>query len=84
MWGDVKVAPPLRTLKSNYDMMKEGIDLRSLPKNFVDAAIVCARLGIQYLWIDSLCIIQDDTEDWEHEATLMHLVYRHAEVTIVA
>ncbi|EEU40925.1 uncharacterized protein NECHADRAFT_76523 [Fusarium vanettenii 77-13-4] len=55
-----------------------------LPSNFADVARVCIRLGIPYLWIDSLCIIQDSADDWKREAIKMHLVYRHAVVTIVA
>ncbi|KAI1097865.1 HET-domain-containing protein [Jackrogersella minutella] len=84
MWGDVSIAPPLRTLKSNYDGMKEGIHLRELPQNFVDAVLVCRALALDYVWIDSLCIIQDSPEDWQHEAVTMHLVYKYAQATIVA
>lgn len=84
MWGDTTYRLPLRTLKSNYEDMKAGISMSTLPKNFVQAIIVCRRWDIQYVWIDSLCIIQDSFDDWRHEAALMHLVYRFAEVTIVA
>lgn len=84
MWGNMKENPPLRTMSFNYYHLKELIPGKDLPRNFLDAALVCARLGIRYLWIDSLCIIQDSAEDWRHEAALMHLVYRHALVTIVA
>ncbi|KAH9894550.1 heterokaryon incompatibility protein-domain-containing protein [Xylariomycetidae sp. FL2044] len=84
MWGDPSVSPPLRTIKANYSRHRESIRKEELPRNFIDAAMVCARLGIRLLWIDSLCIIQDMPEDWSHEAALMHMVYRHAQVTIVA
>jgi hypothetical protein len=47
-----------------------------------DAVIVARRLSIPYLWADSLCIIQDDTMDWENEASLMGLVYSNAHITI--
>jgi hypothetical protein len=47
-----------------------------------DAVIVARRLSIPYLWVDSLCIIQDDTMDWENEASLMGLVYSNAYITI--
>ncbi|KAI8634126.1 HET-domain-containing protein [Xylariaceae sp. FL1651] len=84
MWGDTSRLPPLRTLKSNYASMKRGISLWDLPQNFWDAVRVCECLGFQYLWIDSLCIVQDSPEDWKHEAGTMHLVYKHAQATIVA
>ncbi|OTA67903.1 HET-domain-containing protein [Hypoxylon sp. EC38] len=84
MWGDMYTNPPLRTVSTNYGQLKKLIPAKSLPRNFLDTASVCARLGIRYIWIDSLCIIQDSVEDWRREAALMHLVYRHAEVTIVA
>jgi hypothetical protein len=84
MWGDNTVVPPFRTMKSNYKSLEEDIDGRDLPRNFIHAVRVCARLGITYLWIDSLCIIQDDSDDWEREAGLMHLVYKYAEITLVA
>ncbi|CAM1505808.1 Fc.00g114450.m01.CDS01 [Cosmosporella sp. VM-42] len=84
MWGDMSVSPPFRTTKSNYAALVAKIDVDVLPRNFVEALRVCFELGIQYLWIDSLCIIQDDSGDWGREAALMHMVYKHAELTIAA
>lgn len=84
VWGDSKASPPLRLLSSNSYQLKNGIQESELPKSFADAAHVCARLGIRYLWIDSLCIIQDSPGDWREQAALMHLVYSHALITIVA
>ncbi|KAI1371341.1 HET-domain-containing protein [Hypoxylon crocopeplum] len=71
-------------VSSNYKQLKRLILAESLPRNFLDSALVCVRLGIRYIWIDSLCIVQDSVADWKHEAALMHLVYRNAQVTIVA
>ncbi|KAJ2985662.1 hypothetical protein NUW58_g5414 [Xylaria curta] len=84
VWGGLNASPPLRLLSSNFSQLKRGIQESELPKTFLDAAHVCARLGIRYLWIDSLCIIQDSVDDWREQALLMHLVYSHALVTIVA
>ncbi|KAI1750905.1 HET-domain-containing protein [Xylaria castorea] len=84
VWGDINASPPLRLLSSNLNQLKNSIQYSELPKNFADAAHVCARLGIRYLWIDSLCIIQDSRDDWREQAILMHLVYSHALITIVA
>lgn len=42
------------------------------------------HLGIQYIWVDALCIIQDDGQDWEKESRKMATVYSEARVTIIA
>lgn len=56
----------------------------SMPKNFQDAVAVTRHLGIEYIWIDSLCIIQDSAKDWQREAATMDQVYKHAYVTLAA
>jgi hypothetical protein len=55
-----------------------------MPQNFQDAIFVTRVLGLQYLWIDSLCIVQDSTEDWAIEGSQMDKIYKHAFVTIAA
>ncbi|KAF2176839.1 HET-domain-containing protein [Zopfia rhizophila CBS 207.26] len=55
---------------SNLEDLKRGMDLTSLPQTFRDAIQITKRLGIHYLWIDCLCIVQDDPLDWEKEAEL--------------
>jgi len=85
MWGDVQEsAPPLQAMNYNYADLKDGISLGRLPRNFADAVETCRRLGIEYIWIDSLCIIQDSKEDWKREAATMHMVYKNAFITIAA
>ena len=61
-----------------------GIPSRELPHTFQDAITVARRLQIRYLWIDSLCILQDSQEDWDHESVQMHHVYGNAYVTLAA
>ncbi|KAI1343092.1 heterokaryon incompatibility protein-domain-containing protein [Xylariaceae sp. FL0016] len=61
-----------------------GIRLEQLPKTFQDAVTITRGLGIQYLWIDSLCIIQKDKADWELEAGRMESVFSGAYCTIAA
>lgn len=51
------------TLK-NMEQRKQFVDRSTLPKTFTDAIVVCRHLGIRYLWIDSLCIVQDCKTDW--------------------
>ncbi|KAF0320945.1 cyclin-dependent kinase-like 4, partial [Colletotrichum asianum] len=48
----------------NVDSRVEGLSLSSLPPSFRYAAFLTRELGIRYLWIDSLCILQDSREDW--------------------
>jgi hypothetical protein len=84
MWGDSSQLPPLRTILAKYEDMKTRISMWMLSQNFTDAVIVTRQLGLRYIWIDSLCIIQDSAADWQKEAVMMHKVYRYAEVTIVA
>jgi hypothetical protein len=51
----------------------------------MDHAVSITRgLGINYLWMDTLCIIQDDVEDWEHEASKMDRVYQNSTLVIAA
>ena len=80
-WGETNTAilkeDTLRT-------MTGGIDWSQLPKTFQDAIYVTRRLGFRYLWIDSLCIIQDSTEDWSKESGTMHAVYANCVLTIAA
>jgi hypothetical protein len=84
MWGSPTQAPPLRTLTSNLNQMRLGIEMWRLPKNFAQAVEVTRQLGLRYVWIDSLCIIQDSGADWQSEAKTMHQVYQSAAVTVVA
>ncbi|TQN71695.1 hypothetical protein CSHISOI_03820, partial [Colletotrichum shisoi] len=56
----------------------------SSSQNFVEAIKTTRRLGIRYLWIDSICIIQGDKEDWAVESKLMHKVYRNSYCNLAA
>ncbi|KAF5705920.1 hypothetical protein FMUND_11896 [Fusarium mundagurra] len=80
-WGDEKI---LVTKKGNMSTMQRGIDWKDLPRTFQDAIQVTHHLGLQYLWVDSLCIIQDDDVDWKTEAPKMGDIYYRAFITIAA
>jgi hypothetical protein len=64
--------------------MKEGILEKDLPKTFKEAVFVTRQLGIRYLWIDSLCIVQDNEEGWQKESSKMQSGYRNSYLTITA
>lgn len=74
----------LTLIKSNIATLQNEIELAKMPAAFRDAIIICRALGIQYLWIDSLCIIQDDPTDWEAESFKMSSVYMNTYLTISA
>jgi hypothetical protein len=80
-WGAIQ---PLKLLQSNLHALMDGILLVNLPKTFQDAVYTTRKLGIQYLWIDSLCIIQDSNEDWDLESSLMTHVYGGCLLNIAA
>lgn len=82
-WGNPE-NHPLKTTKGNYTERLAGIPLEELPKTFRDAVKITKHIGVKYLWIDSLCIIQDDIEDWKQEAAKMGAVYEYARLTIAA
>ncbi|KAH6623698.1 heterokaryon incompatibility protein-domain-containing protein [Chaetomium tenue] len=62
----------------------QGIPIQELSTNFRHAVEVTRALGYQYLWIDSLCIVQDDPHDWAVESAKMAEVYTRAALTIAA
>jgi hypothetical protein len=74
----------VKTTTKTLESHLSGIQPESMPKTFQQAVEVTKKLGISYLWIDSLCIVQDDNQDWEWEASMMASVYENADITIAA
>ena len=75
----------VKTLESNIsDHKGTGLVISYLPKTFRDAVQICQRLDIDYVWIDSLCIIQDDPSNWRTQASRMEDVYANSYVTLAA
>lgn len=62
----------------------QGIEYEDLPQTFKDAVCCALKLNIHHIWIDSLCIIQDDVKDWERESAKMSYVYSDAYLVIAA
>jgi len=81
-WG--QGGTPFTTTHQTLSLRMDGIDINALPQTFRDSVTLTERLGLRYLWIDSLCIIQDDAEDWAREAALMASVYRDAHLVLNA
>ena len=81
-WGS---QPFLKLTQSNLGQLKECISISELPKTFQDAVMVTAIwFQCDYLWIDSLCIIQDSAEDWQNESAEMRHIYKSAWLNIAA
>lgn len=80
-WGG-QVSLQLKT--ATLDDFKRGIPFSSFPKTFQDAITVCRSLLINYIWIDSICIIQDSKSDWDVQGSKMHEVYSNCVLTISA
>lgn len=80
-WGTSE--RPLKTTKDTLEKRKSGIPRLRLPRIFHDAITMTMLLGFQFVWIDSLCIIQDQESDWE-EAAKMIDVYSNSSINIAA
>lgn len=70
--------------ESTLEHRKRGVPWDSLPKTFQDAITLTSLLGISFIWIDSLCIIQNDSEDWAIESAKMADIYEYASLTLSA
>lgn len=80
-WGQLRIKRlELGTLRQ----MREKIDMHDLTRTFQDAIQFTRESGIKFLWIDSLCIIQDSPTDWEKESEMMRDVYKNAFCNITA
>ncbi|KAI0514751.1 heterokaryon incompatibility protein-domain-containing protein [Xylaria bambusicola] len=81
VWGQ---GERFRTTRATLKDHQDRIPLESVPKTFAHAFQVTRELGYRYIWIDALCIIQDDNGDLERELAVMGEIYRHATFTIFA
>jgi hypothetical protein len=80
-WGEIMIK---RLTKDELASMIKGFHGADLPKTFQDAIAITRRLGVRFLWIDSLCIIQDSEEDWAKESSMMGNVYQNGICNIAA
>ena len=76
--------PQWVTRRDNFEERHGWFSLANLPASIVDAVRITRNLGMQYLWIDSLCIIQDSLEDWETQSSQMASIYNNAHLTLFA
>ena len=74
----------IKITQENLATREEGIRFVDLPKTFQDAVTVTRDLGVHYLWIDALCIIQDDEQDWQNESGNMAAIYQNVYIVVGA
>lgn len=80
-WGS---SQHIRLMKDNYLSFVKKNSSTMLPKMYQDAFAIAASLGFDYIWIDSLCIIQDDASDWEAQSSVMGSIYKNSRCNIAA
>ncbi|KAI1129672.1 heterokaryon incompatibility protein-domain-containing protein [Nemania abortiva] len=80
-WGSAGL---IKLVKGEIARFHQEQKESDLPQTYRDAMRVAWSLGVQYIWIDALCIIQDDDEDWRSQSSLMGLIYHHACCNIAA
>lgn len=80
-WGKIEI---FRLLVGNMKELLKQVPLPELPNVFREAIEFTRHLGIQYLWIDSLCIIQDSPKDWASESVTMNNFYRYSYLNIAS
>lgn len=86
-WGPD--AESCKTTKATFACRKgecthDACRLSPISRLFRDAGMLSAGIGVKYIWIDSLCIVQDDEDDWDRESRLMGEYYQHSWLTICA
>ena len=82
-WGGAASQIP-SLVKGTYEQYMHQISVASLPRTFQDTIRLARHLRIQYLWIDSLCIVQDSERDWLEQAALMGEIYRGSYLNVAA
>ncbi|KAF8846648.1 HET-domain-containing protein, partial [Acephala macrosclerotiorum] len=83
-WGKPPFPVPLSTTKATLLDREAQISEGELTKTFQDAITLARKLSVQYMWADSLCIVQDDEDEWNRESANMASVYENAYVVIAA
>jgi hypothetical protein len=79
-WGNQKLC----TNGENESSHRQEIPFQLLPRTLQDAMTLTRNLNIQYLWIDALCIVQDNDVEWKAEAPRMQDIYSGSSITIAA
>ncbi|KAH6708824.1 heterokaryon incompatibility protein-domain-containing protein [Leptodontidium sp. MPI-SDFR-AT-0119] len=82
-WG-LRPQKVLRLTNDTLAQFEDGIKIEDLPTTFQHAMDFACRLGVRYIWIDSLCILQDSEKDWLYQSARMDQVYNNSLCNISA
>jgi hypothetical protein len=80
-WGQGQM---MRMIKETLSLYTREISWESIPRTFQDAITFARHLGLAYIWIDSLCIVQDDLMDWQEQSGIMTTIYSNSYITLAA
>ncbi|RMX86973.1 hypothetical protein D0869_02700 [Hortaea werneckii] len=80
-WGDAHI---LKTTKATLDRHLKYLPIHEIPLTVTDAFAITRRLGLRYIWVDALCIVQDDEDDWNGEVGSMHEIFAGSYLTLLA
>lgn len=83
-WGTTPKDAPWKLTTKSIQQFTTEICLSLLPQTLHDGIMWTRTLGERYIWIDSMCILQDSPEDWQREASNMASIYGSATMTLVA
>jgi len=81
VWGKIQI---ITTTKATLSQRLAGIELADLSRTFRHAVRFARAINVRYIWIDSLCIVQDDLKDWEAESQKMGEYYTNSLLTVAA
>jgi hypothetical protein len=73
-----------KTTKENLETYKKSIPFNLLPKTFKDAVLVTQAFDVRHLWIDSICIVQNDPQDWKIQSEQIGSIYEKSICTLAA
>jgi hypothetical protein len=83
-WGGVPMDAPWKLTTTNLEQFMVSIPIEALPLTLREAVLLTRRLGERYIWIDSLCIIQNDRSDWVRQSSSMSRIYSGSLCTLSA
>ncbi|KAI4860886.1 heterokaryon incompatibility protein-domain-containing protein [Hypoxylon rubiginosum] len=80
-WGS---SEHLKLVKGKQSVFREASSTSDLSKTYQDAFQIATILGFHFIWIDSLCILQDDADDWKTQSSMMGSIYSDGRCNIAA
>ena len=83
-WDDVMRPGVPNKLVCMVDAFRQEVPLDELAAGLRDTVVLAQRLGPRHLWVDALCIVQNDADDRARDARRMAIVYEHVVATVVA